>query len=96
MNPKKGGSMFSYALLEAGCYYLVQEKEGSKIKLIKVTVETDHCLFISKYEDPMVTEWKRKTDPLYDIVECLTDATVKEWEAHYPSSEDAYYEEDDD
>jgi hypothetical protein len=88
--------MFSYALLEAGCYYLVQEKEGSKIKLIKVTVETDHCLFISKYEDPMVTEWKRKTDPLYDIVECLTDATVKEWEAHYPSSEDAYYEEDDD
>ena len=88
--------MFSYALLEAGCYYLVQEKEGSKIKLIKVTVESDHCLFISKYEDPMVTEWKRKTDPLYDIVECLTDATVKEWEAHYPSSEDAYYEEDDD
>lgn len=88
--------MFSYALLEAGCYYLVQEKEGSKIKLIKVTVESDHCLFITKYEDPMVTEWKRKTDPLYDIVECLTDATVKEWEAHYPSSEDAYYEEDDD
>ncbi len=88
--------MFSYALLEAGCYYLVQEKEGSKIKLIKVTVETDHCLFISRYDDPMVTEWKRKTDTLYDIVECLTDATVKEWEAHYPSSEDAYYEEDDD
>ena len=88
--------MFSYALLEAGCYYLVQEKEGSKIKLIKVTVETDHCLFISRYDDPMVTEWKRKTDTLYDIVECLTDATVKEWETHYPSSEDAYYEEDDD
>ena len=88
--------MFSYALLEAGCYYLVQEKEGSKIKLIKVAVESDHCLFINKYEDPMVTEWKRKTDPLYDIVECLTDATVKEWESHYPSSEDAYYEEDDD
>ena len=88
--------MFSYALLEAGCYYLVQEKEGSKIKLIKVSVESDHSLFINKYEDPMVTEWKRKTDPLYDIVECLTDATVKEWESHYPSSEDAYYEEDDD
>jgi hypothetical protein len=96
MNHKKGGSMFSYALLEAGCYYLVQEKEGSKIKLIKVTVETDHCLFINRYDDPMVTEWKRKTDTLYDIVECLTDTTVKEWEAHYPSSEDAYYEEDDD
>jgi hypothetical protein len=96
MNPKKGGNMFSYGLLEPGCYYLVQEKQGAEIKLIKVTVESDHCLFISRYDDPLVTEWKRKTDPLYDIVECLTDETVKQWETHYPSSEDAYYEEEDD
>jgi hypothetical protein len=96
MNPKKGGSMFSYGLLEPGCYYLVQEKESSEIKLIKVTVESDHCVFVMSYDDPMVTEWKRKTDALFDIVECLTDATVKEWETHYPSSEDAYYEEEDD
>jgi len=53
-------------------------------------------LFISRYDEPLVTEWKRKTDPLYDIVECLTDETVKQWETHYPSSEDAYYEEEDD
>jgi hypothetical protein len=96
MNPKKGGSMFSYGLLEPGCYYLVQEKEGAEIRLLKVTVESDHCLFVVRYDDPLVTEWKRKSDPLYDIVECLTDATVKEWESHYPSSEDAYYEEEDD
>ena len=88
--------MFSYGLLEPGCYYLVQEKEGAEIKLIKITVESDHCLFVVRYDDPMVTEWKRKSDPLYDIIECLTDATVKEWESHYPSSEDAYYEEEDD
>jgi len=96
MNPKKGGSMFSYGLLEPGCYYLIQEKEGSEIRLIKVTVESDHCVFVLRYDDPLVTEWRRKSDPLYDIVECLTDAAVKDWERHYPSSEDAYYEEDDD
>jgi hypothetical protein len=96
MNPKKGGSMFSYGLLEPGCYYLIQEKEDSEIRLVKVTVESDHCLFVARYDDPLVTEWKRKSDPLFDIVECLTDATVKEWETHYPSSEDAYYEEEDD
>jgi hypothetical protein len=96
MNPKKGGSMFSYGLLEPGCYYLIQEKEDSEIRLVKVTVESDHCLFVARYDDPLVTEWKRKSDPLFDIVECLTDATVKEWESHYPSSEDAYYEEEDD
>ena len=88
--------MFSYGLLEPGCYYLVQEKQGAEIKLIKVTVESDHCLFISRYDEPLVTEWKRKTDPLYDIVECLPDETAKQWETHYPSSEDAYYEEEDD
>ena len=52
--------MFSYALLEArDVDYLVQEKEGSNIKLIKVTVETDHCLFINRYDDPMVTMEKK-------------------------------------
>ena len=88
--------MFSYGLLEPGCFYLVQEKEGSDIKLIKVTVESDYCLFVSRYEDPLVTEWRRKTDPIHDIVECLTDEKVKEWETHYPSNESAYEEEDDD
>ena len=88
--------MFSYGLLEPGCHYLVQEKEGSSIKLIKVTVESDHCLYVTFFDDPTVTKWKRKTDPLFDIIECLPDAAVKEWEAQYPSSEDAYYEEEDD
>jgi len=88
--------MYSYGLLEPGCYYLVKEKEDSEIKLIKATVESDHCMFVLSYDDPLVTEWKRKKDPLHDIIECLDDATVKEWEKHYPSSEDAYYEEEDD
>jgi len=36
-----------------------------------------------------------KKGPLFDIIECLTDAAVKEWELYYKSSEDAYSEEDD-
>jgi hypothetical protein len=44
--------MYTYELLEAGCYYLVKEKEDSMITLIKVAMETDHCLFIMKFEDP--------------------------------------------
>ena len=30
--------MYSYGLLEPGCYYLVQEKENAPIELIKVAV----------------------------------------------------------
>ena len=42
--------MYSYALLENGCHYLIQEKEDSPITLIQVTVESDHCLYIAVNE----------------------------------------------
>ncbi|MEJ0101499.1 MAG: hypothetical protein WDO19_02590 [Bacteroidota bacterium] len=86
--------MYSYGLLEVGCHYLIQEKENAPISLIKPTVESDHCLFVTRYDEPMVTEWKRKNDSIHDIIECLTDDGVKSWEKYY-NSEDAYYEDDD-
>ena len=87
--------MYSYGLLEPGCYYLVQEEIDSPIELIKVTVESDHCMYIFRYNDQLSTEWKRRTDPLHDIIECLSDDMVESWEKHYNSNEGAYYEEDD-
>lgn len=86
--------MYSYGLLETDCYYLIQEKANGPLSLIKPTVESDHCIFINKYDEPLVTEWKRKTDPIHDIVECLTDEHVRAWEKYY-NNEDAYYEDDD-
>ena len=87
--------MYSYGLLEPGCYYLVQEKENSPVELIKVAVESDHCMYVFKYNDDTVTEWKRRNDPLHDIIECLNDDMVAAWEKQYNSNEDAYHEEDD-
>ncbi|HRG83812.1 MAG TPA: hypothetical protein PLO99_14935 [Chitinophagaceae bacterium] len=87
--------MYAYDLLETGCYYLVKEKEDSPIILIKVAVETDHCLFIQRFDDLLATEWKLRKDPLFDIIECLSDEKVKEWEEHYRSNADAYYEDDE-
>ena len=88
--------MYSYGLLEPGCYYLVQEKVESPIELIKATVESDHCMYIIKYQDELLTAWKRKNDPLFDIVECLSDEMVEAWEKHYTNNEESYYEEDED
>ena len=87
--------MYSYALLEPECYYLVQEKENSPIELIRVAVESDYCMYIFKYKDETLTEWKRKTDELHDILECLTDEMVESWQKEYNNNEDAYYEEED-
>lgn len=86
--------MYSYALLETGCYYLIQEKEDSPINLIQITVETDHCLYVTRFNDEETMEWKKKTDLIFDIIELLGDEAVKEWETLY--NKDAYnYEEDD-
>ncbi|MCO5237969.1 MAG: hypothetical protein M9933_17050 [Chitinophagaceae bacterium] len=87
--------MYSYALLETGCYYLIEEKEGSPISLIRVMLESDHCLFVTRYGETEMTEWKRKTDHIFEIIELLDDKAVKAWESSYYSNEDAYYEDDD-
>jgi len=88
--------MYSYDLLEPGCYYLVQEKETSPIELVRVAVESDHCMYVFKYSDQIVTEWKSKAAELHDILECLSDEIAETWRKQYYNSEDAYYGEDDD
>jgi hypothetical protein len=88
--------MYTYDLLETGCHYLIKEKEESPVVMIKVAVESDHCLFIQRYDDPMATEWKLKKDGLHDIIECMSDEAVKQWEQHYFNSKDVFFENDED
>ena len=88
--------MYSYALLEKGCYYLIQEKEEGPVGLIKVNMETDVCMYVSKFADTQLTVWKKKSDPIFDILELLGDDKVKTWETIYNDSPDTYnYEEDE-
>ena len=86
--------MYSYELLEPGCYYLIQEKESEPVTMIKVALESDHCLYVSMYGETEVNTWKRKTDAIFDIVELLSDDKLKQWESLYNNNEDAFnYEE---
>ena len=88
--------MYSYALLEKGCYYLIQEKDQGPVGLIRVTMETDHCMYVSSYAETELTIWKKKTDPIFEILELLEDDKVKTWESIYNDSQDTYnYEEDE-
>lgn len=87
--------MYSYGLLEPGCYYLVQKKKDSAVTLIKVSMQSDHCMYVSTYNDALSTRWKRKTDGIHDIIECLSDEAASTWKKEYYNSEDAFYGEDD-
>ncbi len=88
--------MYSYALLEPECYYLVQEKDQEALTLLQVKVIADTSMYIIKYGETMQMEWKKKSDPIFDIIELLSDDVAKAWMKVYYSNEDAYYEEDDD
>jgi len=89
--------MYSYALLEKGCYYLIQEREEAPVTLIKVNMESDNCMYVSKFAETSVLEWKRKSDPIFDILELLDDQAVKKWEAIYNDNYDTYnYGEEED
>jgi hypothetical protein len=86
--------MYTYDLLEAGCCYLIQEKEDKGLLLIKVHFKSDHALCMSIFAEGEEVVWKRKADPIHDIIECLDDKAVASWEKVF-YGEDAYYEEDD-
>ncbi len=89
--------MYSYALLEKDCYYLIQETEVSPVSLIKVNLETEQCMYVSRYEDEQVNEWKKKGDSIFDILELVSDDKIKDWESIYNDNQGTYnYEEDED
>jgi hypothetical protein len=87
--------MYSYALLEPACYYLIQEKKEMPISLIRINVESDHCVFLSRFQAEEVLEWKRKTDPIYDIIELLSDEAVTSWETTYNATINLEEEDDE-
>ena len=89
--------MYSYALLEKSCYYLIQETEPSPVTLIKVNLETEQCMFVSRYAEEQLNEWKKKGDPIFDILELVSDEKIKDWESIYNDNQGSYnYEEDED
>ena len=87
--------MFSYEILERECYYIVQLEKDTELTLVQVKVITDNCLFVIQYNETAEMRWVKKTDAIYDIVECLSDEAAQQWLAVYNSSEDASYYEGD-
>jgi hypothetical protein len=86
--------MYSYALLEKGCYYLLQEKEEKPIHLMRINMETDTCMLVTRFEQEQSLEWKKKTDSIFDIIELLSDEAVAAWQTAYNAN--FYCEEEDD
>ncbi len=87
--------MYTYGLMESGRYYLVREYEQGPIHLLQVMMQTDRCLLFQRYGIPLELEWRQLDDPLQDILECLSDEQVRQWQHCFRSYEDAYLRSDD-
>jgi len=81
--------------MEPGRYYLVREYEQGPIQLLQVLMHTDRCQLFQRYTIPVELEWRMLNDPLHDILECLSDTQVQQWQHCFRSYEDAYLRSDD-
>jgi hypothetical protein len=53
-------------------------------------------MYVSRFAETTLGEWKKKSDPIYDILELLGDDKVKDWESIYNDNQGTYnYEEDE-
>lgn len=87
--------MYSFELLEKECYYIVQLKENAALNLVQVKVITDNCMFIVNYNETAEMTWVKKGDPIFDIVECLSDEAAQQWLTVYNNEDASYYEGDE-
>lgn len=91
--------MANYSDLETDEYYLIQETEEDEIILIEPIMETETSVLIVQYGDFENTYWRKKDQPIYEIVEQLTEEQVEEYESIFEEEDedmDDDDEEDDD
>jgi hypothetical protein len=87
--------MYTYGLMEAGNYYLVREYEHGPIQLFQVMMHSDKCFLFQRYGIPIELEWRMLNDPLHEIIECLSEDQVKQWQYCFRSYDDAYLRSED-
>jgi hypothetical protein len=88
--------MATFSELKTDKYYLIKEKEASDIALVYVLMETEKAVFL-EYEDEMETMvWKKKADPISEVVEELTDEQADLYESivYEDEEEDGFSWED--
>ncbi len=69
---------FSNLLLDHA--YLIIENEGEEVSLVQVLMETNKCVLVEIHDDEQTTFWRKKSDPIFEIIDQLTDAQVEAYD----------------
>ncbi len=84
--------MKTYADLSLNRHYLLIESEGESIVLIEPILSTENCFLNVLHDDEESTFWRKKSDPIFEIVEELTEEQFNEFETLFEDDEEDVYD----
>ena len=78
----KHTTMQNYSNLLLNKSYLIIENEGEEIVLIQVLMQTNECILLESHDDEF-TYWRKKTDPIFELIEQLTEEQLEEYQEFF-------------
>ncbi|HTB52035.1 MAG TPA: hypothetical protein VK718_04600 [Ferruginibacter sp.] len=87
--------MTNYSNLLLDQAYLIIENEGEEVSLIQVLMQTNKCVLVEIHDDEQTTFWRKKSDPIFEIIDQLTDAQVEAYDELFEEEDTDYSEEID-
>lgn len=80
--------MATYADLQPGNFYLLKDGKDTDIELISVLALTDKCMLLRSFGHVEEDFWKKRTDPIEEIVEELDYESASAVLSLYEEEED--------
>ena len=80
--------MANFSDLTLGNFYLIQENEGEEIALLEVLMFTDNAVLLMHHDDYETSVWRKKTDPIFEIVDELTEEQLEAYDELYEEEMD--------
>jgi hypothetical protein len=87
--------MKNYESLEIGSFYLIIENEGENVSLVEPLMETNNAVLLMHHDDVESTFWRKKADPIFELVDELTEDQLDEYDALVELDEDFDIMEED-
>ena len=85
--------MTNYSNLVLDKAYLIIEREGKEIALVQVLMETEKCVLVEMHDDEATTFWRKKSDPIFEVIDELTEEQIEMYDELCAEEEMDDYEE---
>jgi len=80
--------MAIYSDLYPTNYYLIKENENASIELVYIPMVTDKCVLVEYQDEDQTMNWFKKTEPLFELIEQLTEEQAVIYESLFEDEND--------